>query len=471
MSQSQAVALITNWQSWDGRIVNGKYPLRQYLGSAGEGAVYLTEVDGRDGVIKLLPADAGRARAQVASWNLAEGLSHPNLVRVFENGLWHADDEHDMLFSVMEYCEESLVGVLRQRALTPSEARVMLATALEALKYLHRQGVLHGQFTPANILATGDQLKLTTDYVRRCTDAEGASTGSPYDAPEKAAGTTSLSSDAWAVGVTLCEALTRRLPTRDKDGNPELPEKLPAPFDEIVKGCLIADRERRLSIAAIGSLLERPAPELVKAKAPATQENAPVTNIRTNRPSVSPAAPESPTAKESRDRHKILAGKLPALIAVAALVLLFAILIGIRLSEHRKPTSQPSAAAVSPHAASSAPATRASGVVRSQTGPAAPGSVVHQVTPVIPSKAMSTIQGTVKVKVKVVVTADGKVSRASLETRGPSAYFSRQALEAAREWTFAPPMMDGRAQASEWTLRFEFRRSGTKTAAQRRSPA
>jgi TonB family protein len=86
--------------------------------------------------------------------------------------------------------------------------------------------------------------------------------------------------------------------------------------------------------------------------------------------------------------------------------------------------------------------------------------------PEISGKARSTINGTVKLRVRVAVNAEGKVSRATLAAHGPSAYFARQALEAARQWTFTPPVRDGKPQASDWMLRFEIRRSGTRAAAQ-----
>jgi TonB family protein len=58
--------------------------------------------------------------------------------------------------------------------------------------------------------------------------------------------------------------------------------------------------------------------------------------------------------------------------------------------------------------------------------------------------------------VKIHVDPSGRVADAELASPGPSRYFAGKALEAAREWTFAPPV------AGEWLLHFEFDRSGTK---------
>ena len=54
-----------------------------------------------------------------------------------------------------------------------------------------------------------------------------------------------------------------------------------------------------------------------------------------------------------------------------------------------------------------------------------------------------------------------RASRSELESRGPSKYFARAALQAAQDWKFKPATVDGRGVLSTWILRFEFTRSGT----------
>ena len=99
------------------------------------------------------------------------------------------------------------------------------------------------------------------------------------------------------------------------------------------------------------------------------------------------------------------------------------------------------------------------------------GAAIREVSPDVPRKARDTINGTVNVKVKVEVDTSGAVSHAALVSRGPSGYFANQALQAARKWTFTPPLVDGKAVPSEWSLRFEFKRNGTKAVPQRISPS
>jgi TonB family protein len=92
----------------------------------------------------------------------------------------------------------------------------------------------------------------------------------------------------------------------------------------------------------------------------------------------------------------------------------------------------------------------------SQPTIAANDEIVRQVLPNVPRSARDTITGTIKVGVKVSVDRQGNVSDAELTNSGPSKYFARLAMEAAKKWQFQPTQ-----NAKSWLLRFEFRRSGT----------
>ena len=90
--------------------------------------------------------------------------------------------------------------------------------------------------------------------------------------------------------------------------------------------------------------------------------------------------------------------------------------------------------------------------------------------PQVSPGARRTITGTIRVLVKVDVDAAGKVTQARLQSAGPSQYFARLALEAAREWKFKPLMSNGQAVASEWVVRFGFSRRGTESSVRRTAP-
>ncbi len=87
--------------------------------------------------------------------------------------------------------------------------------------------------------------------------------------------------------------------------------------------------------------------------------------------------------------------------------------------------------------------------------------------PQVSPNARRTIQGKIKVRVNVEVDAAGNVGKATLESAGPSKYFSRVALEAARDWKFSPALAGDRGAAREWKLQFAFSRSGTDVSAVR----
>src|ERR1700727_138118 len=213
------------WKTWEGRVIDGKFPLRQWLGGSDHSAVFLTERPGQPSqkfALKLIPADAGDADRQLARWRAAAQLSHPHLIRLYETG--HCGQT--LLYAVMEYAEDDLSRVLPQRPLDSAEVTDLLPPGLDGLSYLHSQKFVHGRITPSNILAVNDELKLSTDQVTSAGEAHSSRRRRDvYDAPETAAGIVSPEGDLWSVGVTLVAALTQNVSFADEksQGDPSLP--------------------------------------------------------------------------------------------------------------------------------------------------------------------------------------------------------------------------------------------------------
>ncbi len=433
------------WKQWEGHVVNGEFHLRQYLGGGEASAVFLTEQGvekAQKAAIKLVTTDAANAEIQFRSWKLAAELTHPHLIQLLRMGQCRLGDMTPV-FLVMEYAEEVLAQVLAQRPLTPPEAQEMLAPVLDVLAYVHGKGFAHGRLNPANIMAVNDQLKVSSDGLCR----RGQSSGQPgkpsvYDAPELAHGERSPAGDVWSLGVTLVEALTQRRPVLGSR-EPEaaiLEDNLPAPFGDIARHCLQRDPQRRWTVADIAARLRPDSPVpgeqvLVKQEPPA------------------------------RRRYF-----LPAL---ALALVLAGIWAGSRLLDRQpeaqqaplNPVEQPRSRP-EPEPKKVKPETKAK---RPASGHV-PGEVVRQVLPAVPAKARDTIQGTVRVRVRVRVDPSGSVAGARLDSPGPSKYFAGLALQAARGWKFQPARTDGRDVASEWILRFEFARSGTRVFPIRAGP-
>ena len=89
-------------------------------------------------------------------------------------------------------------------------------------------------------------------------------------------------------------------------------------------------------------------------------------------------------------------------------------------------------------------------------------SAVHEVMPDVPQRARRTIRGTVHVSVRVIVEQDGSVFAALTDQRGPSPYFERIAVDAAKKWTFTPADAPGQRLM---LVKFDFSRDGATARA------
>jgi TonB family protein len=274
----------------------------------------------------------------------------------------------------------------------------------------------------------------------------------------------------------LSEALTQRLPVweRTNQGDPAPPSTMPAEFLEIARHCLRRDPQLRWSIADIAARMPG------SAAAPAKQSDA---------------------APKPQNSFVIPQYAVPL---VAGGVALLVVLAGAVLLSHRTKVKEPSAAVTEQPANPSEPETKSSkpeaatapptpasvtppkpvakpvqpanNKMTAQSVPAGPappalanhadtevaspagfarGAVLHQVLPDAPQRARDTIQGKVRVSVKVHVDESGNVTAAALDSPGPSKYFADRVLQAAQQWKFRPAQMNGRNVPSDWTLRFE----------------
>jgi len=98
------------------------------------------------------------------------------------------------------------------------------------------------------------------------------------------------------------------------------------------------------------------------------------------------------------------------------------------------------------------------------------GEILEQVLPHVSQKAQATIQGTIRVGVKVQVDPSGSVTSAELDNPGPSKYFADLAQKAARQWQFTGADADGHGVPSEWLIRFEFSQAGVHAFPQQTAP-
>ncbi len=432
------------WKLWEGRTVDGKFPLQSYLGGSDHSAVFLTVAPGGAGdsekaAIKLIASDRADSEDQLLRWKATGELTHPNLIRILAIGRCQLDGT-ELLYVVMEYAEENLAQILPERALTAEEARGLLPPILRGLQYVHDKGYVHGHIQPSNILAIGDQVKLSSEDL--CVPGErrrGATTERPYDPPNAATGAISTATDVWQLGTTLIEVLTQHLPVWDRARPgapaPEVPETVPEPFREIARHCLLVDAEKRWTVAEIGDCLKGKSLQTMSAQTEAIA-----------------------SARAISTQQKASA-KWPYFLGLAAVVAVAVFFIA-RPKPSGPPTEVQSTQTPKP------PEPGAGGDENASTSPNEIG-VVRRVMPQVSPSARRTIQGKIKVRVKVEVDAAGNVANATLESAGPSQYFSRVALEAARDWKFSPAPAGGQSGDREWKLLFAFSRAKTEASAVR----
>lgn len=417
-----------DWKRCEGELAGGEFPLERYLGGSEGSAIFLTRFASGRAAIKLVLASRTQAGELVGRWNRAATLCHPHLVRVFAAGTW-ALAGTPLAYLVMEYAEENLAEVIRERPLTTDETREMLQPVADALAYLHRQGLVHGNLKPSNILAVEDTVKISSEAV---------STGDP-------------DADIRALGVTLVRALSQRASTVEHDGQDPAADALPIPFREIAQTCIQSDPRLRWSADKIGAWLRSPERWASTLPASTTLVAKPAT------------------------------GKLRPQYYVAGLTLVFvgmAIVAGLLM--HRTASPVPSAAesvrpapAFAPPGPSptgqaavpkAAPPVQADREAEPPHGtPAARDGITLRVIPDIPIKARNTVHGTTTVVVRVAVDPLGNVTEATLERSG-SRYFGKLAMEAARHWQFDPVEGEG---PRNWILRFEIMRTGTRVIPRR----
>jgi len=476
-----------SWRQWEGYVLNGEYPLQRYLGGSDHSAVFLTQRragEPRRAAIKFIPADLNDSESQILRWKLAMKLPHPRLLRIFDAG--HCELAGvGFLFVVTECAEEDLSQIIPHRALTIPEIREVLNALVQVLAYLHGKGFALGQIRPTNVLAVGDQVKVAGDSICALTERRSARAGSVYDPPEAASGTVSAAGDLWALGALLIEALTQHPLVRDGSRQPVVPKDMPEPFREIARQCLKLDPEGRWSTAQIAARLDLGLP----------QPKATPLKTATPQPKTAPIA-----AAAASSRKKFAGWSYVVPIGVAALALIM--VAGSRMhgpatqsavvspsempsqsdseaaSERQSgpPTSRPGAARATstPAPELQSPAVAASdthaelkptaSVSRTRIVPAdaGRGEILHQVVPEVPRGARDTIQGKVRVSVRVSVDSSGNVVQTALASAGPSKYFARLAEQAARDWKFAPATASGEPVPNEWLLRFSFGRAGTE---------
>lgn len=428
-------------EHWQGQIIDGKFALLEWLGGSANSAVFRTELSGttpQTAAIKLIRADSTNGAQQISRWKESAALSHSNLLRIFDSGYCQITGAH-WLYAVTEFAEENLDQVLPVRSLSAPEVAELLPPILDALRFLHAKGLVHSRIKPSNIFAVNNQLKLSIDAVRSPGQKASGRPLSAYDAPEAESGLLSGASDVWSLGMTLVTAFNQRAMTwsRSTRQNLAVPKSVPAPYSQIAAECLRINPEERCSLDRINQILRQ-------------ESSSP-------KPVVAPksAASPKPATQGSSSRKFIV----PVLIAIVVAAIVIALIS--RRSTQSSPSSPAPGIEQQANNTSSAPTPETADASRTSKHLSA-DSVIERVVPQVPHSARETITGKVRVKVRVSVGPDGKVTSTAFVSPGPSQYFARLAFDASQKWQFTPAEQNTNSATRQWLLEYKFGRSGTE---------
>ena len=208
-----------------GRLISGRYRLIAPLGEGGMATIWraVDEQLDREVAVKILrpqfSSDPGFAARFKQEARAAGGLSHPNIVSVYDYGTDGADGEQ---YIVMELVDgRDLSTILRDRGSLSMDDSVRIAIGVaSALEVAHRKGIVHRDVKPGNILITdGGDVKVTDFGIARAVSeasmtVTGTTLGSVhYFSPEQARGDeVTGASDVYSLGIVLFEMLTGRRP-------------------------------------------------------------------------------------------------------------------------------------------------------------------------------------------------------------------------------------------------------------------
>ncbi|RSO02874.1 serine/threonine protein kinase [Streptomyces sp. WAC 06783] len=287
----------------EGRLLAGRYRLAEVLGRGGMGTVWRAtdEVLGRTVAVKELRFPGGveeDEKRRLITRTLREAKA---IARIRNNGavtVYDVVDEDDRPWIVMELVEgRSLAEVVRDDGpLTPRRAAEVGLAVLDVLRAAHREGILHRDVKPSNVLMSDDGRVVLTDFGIAQVEGDpsltstGMLVGAPsYISPERARGQKpGPPADLWSLGGLLY-ACVEGVPPYDKGSaiatltavmtEPLEPPKSAGPLEEVIYGLLVKDPAARLDDRGARALLldaanapedtgpEPPAPDATRAMA------------------------------------------------------------------------------------------------------------------------------------------------------------------------------------------------------------
>jgi hypothetical protein len=243
------------WNEYEGRTIDGAFPLTKLLSPEGRSAFFsTTNGTGVPTVIRLIESHFDDEEI-LARWRGIAKIEDAHLVTLKKFGKVELDGS-SLVYAVMEPVEANLGEVLEERRLTVAETKQVATSVVSALQVLHAHGYVHEHVAPGNVFAVGEAIKLRSDCIR--------------EVPEGEEGRELMRRDAQDFARLLLRALTqqRTLEAAARD----LP--LIAPFDEIVTKGMSGEWGLAEMSAALVSVDRASASSVPIANAPAATRTA-----------------------------------------------------------------------------------------------------------------------------------------------------------------------------------------------------
>ncbi|MGW8889846.1 protein kinase domain-containing protein [Streptomyces sp. NPDC055749] len=306
----------------EGRLLAGRYRLGEVLGRGGMGTVWRAadETLGRTVAVKELRFPSAideDEKRRLITRTLREAKA---IARIRNNGavtVYDVVDEDDRPWIVMELIEgKSLAEAIKEDGtLTPRRAAEVGLAILDVLRQAHREGILHRDVKPSNVLISEDGRVVLTDFGIAQVEGDpsvtstGMLVGAPsYISPERARGhKPGPPADLWSLGGLLY-ASVEGCPPYDKGSaiatltavmtEPLDPPKNAGPLEEVIYGLLARDPDQRLDDAGARALLNDVinAPEQPDRPVPPPADSTQVMALPTNVDTAGPAPKRTPKA-------------------------------------------------------------------------------------------------------------------------------------------------------------------------------
>ncbi|MDD2735210.1 MAG: protein kinase [Desulfuromonadaceae bacterium] len=257
-----------------GDTLGGTFIIEKLLNRGGFGRVWLaadTILERYVAIKELIEVDESRIDNFIREMQIVARLGHKNIIKIHQ-----AIPEDEDVYLVMEYCNSGSIQDELKKAgkISYDQAVSVVIDICAGLEAVHKQGIVHHDIKPANIMVGGDGAVKISDF--GIANSSGGTLC--YMAPEQFGNDCDhddIRSDIYSLGITLFELLTGKVPFNGSRGqilnghlygDPNFPDYVPAWLVEIIRKALAKHPDLRFQTAAefAQALEDKQAPALLK---------------------------------------------------------------------------------------------------------------------------------------------------------------------------------------------------------------